>query len=154
MVMKDEMKEWKCLLMFNQIIAEIRSTSDLWLHNQMYKNMLKQQLCANLQGTWGIFAKVPRRDFRGACELKRPNSSAELTIQNGCYLITVPQQHASIGITAKWPKAPNHGFRKSVQWELEAVKYCFNVWGNPSASWFFSFLQCPSWKVSTQIKFN
>ena len=24
MVMKDEMKEWNCLLMFNQIIAEIR----------------------------------------------------------------------------------------------------------------------------------
>lgn len=24
MVMKDEMKEWKCLLMFNQLIAETR----------------------------------------------------------------------------------------------------------------------------------
>ena len=38
--------------------------------------------------------------------------------------------------------------------ELKASKCSFNVSGNPSASWFFSSLRCPSWKVTIKINFN
>ena len=68
-----------------QSIAEIRGTSDLWLHNQMYENILKQQ---NLQWTWGIFAKLPRGDFWGSCETQLDFHN-QIAFQQSCQIFLV-----------------------------------------------------------------
>ena len=68
-----------------QSIAEIGSTSDLWLHNQMYENILKQQ---NLQWTWEIFAKVARGDFWGSCETQLDFHN-QIAFQQSCQIFLV-----------------------------------------------------------------
>ena len=128
-----------------QSIAEIRGTSDLWLHNQMYENILKQQ---NLQWTWGIFAKLPRGDFWGSCETQLDFHN-QIAFQQSCQIFLVAtwckvwlssansewllsyNLAAIADIHLHHSKVANHGCNVLPS-ELKVSKCCFSVWGNPS----------------------